>query len=78
MYTHTQSIHASYLLLIKFITCLLLYPVDITHNINSNYYTVFSYADWSIVTSQTYVKFTSFVYKHTVSSDRLHIDTKQW
>ena len=48
-----------------FITCLLLYPVDITHNINSNYYTVFSYADWSIVTSQTYVK-TSFVY---VSSD---------
>ena len=27
--------------LFLFITCLLLYPVDITHSVNSNYYTMF-------------------------------------
>ena len=31
-----------------FITCLLLYPVDITHNINSNYYTMFYYAECDV------------------------------
>ena len=42
--------------IILFITCLLLYPVDITHNINSNYYTMFSYADCDVTNlSKIYV-----------------------
>jgi hypothetical protein len=32
----------------QFITYLLLYPVDITHNINFNYYTVYFYATYNV------------------------------